>query len=317
MSTTIEASGANAGIAKPPAHPGTSNRFALIGALGIVWVLWGSTFAGMRFGLTSFPPYVLGSVRFLISGALLWLFCLAIGRGRPTRRDVRNAIVTGTTLLLLGNGVTIWVVQYLPTGITSLLLALSPVWMAVFDFVLNRKVPTRLAIFGMALGLAGMVLLLAPKGGGVAIPLVPAMIAIGASISWAFGSMLQRRDGVDNLLLATGMQMLVGGALLGIEATLFGQWHVDVRTVAPQAWFGLGWLVVFGGLIAYSAYLYTMQKTSTAVASTYAYVNPVVSIILGIVLFHEHLTAIEATASVVILAGVAVMMIPRRVAVSG
>ncbi len=135
-----------------------------------------------------------------------------------------------------------------------------------------------------------------------------------ASISWAFGSIYQRRAGrSDNLLLATALQMLAGGLLLALEAALTGEWRAfDVHAVSLASLGGFLWLVVFGSLIAYSAFLYTMQHATTALASTYAYVNPLVAVVLGFLFFGEHLSPLQALASAIILVGVALMMLPAR-----
>ena len=285
----------------------------LVVAIGAVWVFWGSTFAGIRFALGSVPPFAMASARFLLAGAILYAICALRGRARATRADVVRAAVTGASLLLVGNGTTAWVVQYLPTGITSLLLSLTPVWMAIIAFAWGRERPARLAIAGMLLGFAGLALLLQPKATS-ALPLWPAVLAVVASVAWSFGSVYQRRaPKADNLVLVTALQMLFGGALLAVQAAFFGDWRaLDVHAITGAAWGGFAWLVVFGSLIAYSAYLYTMQSASTALASTYAYVNPIVAVVLGMVLFHERFTPLEAVASTVILAGVALMMVPAR-----
>ncbi len=278
-----------------------------------VWLLWGSTFAAMRYAVTTMPPFVMVSSRFLLAGALLYALCVLRGRARVSRDDLVRAGVTGATLLLLGNGTTAWTVQFLPTGINSLLLSLTPVWMALIAFAWGGERPTRFAVVGMVLGFAGLALLLQPKATS-AFPLWPAIIALLASVSWAFGSMYQRRSPKStNLLLATALQMLVGGVLLALEAALFGQWRaLDVHAISAASFGGFAWLVICGSLFAYSAYLYTMQNASTALASTYAYVNPIVAVILGMLLFHERFSPLEALASAIIVIGVALMMLPAR-----
>jgi drug/metabolite transporter (DMT)-like permease len=285
----------------------------LIFAVASVWLLWGSTFAGMRFAVRTIPPFAMASIRFTLAGLILYAVCALRGKARITRADLVRASVTGTTLLLLGNGTTAWTVQFLPTGLNSLLLSLTPVWIAIIAFAWGGERPSRMAVVGMLLGFAGLALLLQPKTSG-SIPFVPAAIAVLASISWAFGSIYQRRVGkTGSLVLATALQMLVGGVLLAIEAALFGEWQsFDVRAVSAASLGGLAWLVVFGSLFAYSAYLYTMHSASTALASTYAYVNPVVAVAIGMVLFHERFTPLEAAAGTVILVGVALMMLPPR-----
>lgn len=309
---SIEASAPGIGIGPVPRIAARVDA-RLVVALIAVWVLWGSTFAGMRYAVATMPPFVMASMRFFVAGAVLYAICLLRGKGRVSRDDLVRATITGSSLLLLGNGMTAWTVQFLPTGINSLLLSLSPVFMAIIAFAWGGERPTRLAVIGMVLGFAGLALLLQPKATS-AIPLWPAIVSLLASVAWSFGSIYQRRAGkAGSLVLATALQMLVGGALLAVEAALFGQWRsFDVHAVAAASWGGFAWLVVFGSLFGYSAYLYTMQAASTALASTYAYVNPIVAVILGMLLFHEHFTPLEALASAIIVIGVALMMVPRR-----
>ena len=309
----VEASAPGIGVAAPDLRAVSRLDVRLLVAVGAVWLFWGSTFAAMRFAVATIPPFVMASCRFLLAGAILYAICALRGKVRPSRDDLVGAAITGTTLLLIGNGTTAWTVQFLPTGINSLLLSLSPVFMALIAFIWGGERPTRLAVGGMVLGFAGLALLLQPKATS-AIPLWPALVALLSSISWAFGSIYQRRARKPrSLVLATALQMLVGGAFLAIEAALFGEWRsLDPHAIAAASFGGFAWLVLFGSLIAYSAYVYTMRSASTALASTYAYVNPVVAVMLGMLLFHEHFTPLEALASAVILAGVALMMVPRR-----
>ncbi|HYZ15564.1 MAG TPA: EamA family transporter [Candidatus Acidoferrum sp.] len=280
-------------------------------AIAAVWLLWGSTFAGMRAAVQTMPPFAMAAARFLIAGALLFALAALRGKARVTRADLVRALVTGATLLLLGNGMTAWTVQYLPSGINSLLLSCSPIWMAIVAYLWGGEKPSRLAVVGMVLGLAGLALLVGPQSRN-AIAFWPAIVAVLASISWSFGSIFQRRiGGTDSVVLATALQMLVGGTLLAIEAALTGEWGaVHVRAISATSWVGFAWLVVFGSIAGYSAYLYTMRAASTMLASTYAYVNPIVSLALGYALFGETLNAREGLASAVIVAGVALMMMP-------
>jgi drug/metabolite transporter (DMT)-like permease len=279
-------------------------------ALGSVWLLWGSTFAAIHIASATIPIYLMVAARFTLAGLILWAVCLALGRGIPTRGDWLRALVTGSTLLLLGNAVTAWSTQYVPTGLCSLLLCLTPIWMALITFAFSRERPTRAAIAGMLLGFAGMALLLQPGVTGH-LPLVPTLMLIFGSISWAFGSIYQRRYGSSNVILSTALQMIVGGALIGIESGVLGEWgRFDPGAVSTASLLGFGWLVVGGSLFAYSAYLWSMQNLPTSLASTYAYVNPVVALLLGALLFGERLTPLAIVASIVILGGVALMMRP-------
>ena len=234
------------------------------------------------------------------------------GRARPTRADLVRAAVTGFSLLLLGNGTTAWTVQYLPTGINSLLLSLSPAWMALIAFAWGGERPTRAGVAGMVLGFTGLALLLQPRATS-ALPWWPVVLCLLASVAWAYGSIYQRRTPPASVALSTALQMLAGGVMLAIEAAAFGQWRAfDVHAILPSSYAALAYLVAFGSLAGYSAYVYTMQNASTPLASTYAYVNPVVAVVIGMLLFHERFTPLEAAAGAIIVAGVALMLVPRR-----
>jgi drug/metabolite transporter (DMT)-like permease len=308
----VEAAEGNVGVAPAHAVALSANTGLAVLAIGCVWLLWGSTFAAIRLATGTIPVFAMVAARFLVAGAVLWGVCLILRRGNPTWADWRRALVTGATLLVLGNAVTAWSTQFVPTGLCSLLLSLTPIWMALMDFAITRERPTRAAMIGMLLGLAGMALLLQPRVSG-GLPLVPTLALIFGSISWAFGSIYQRRGGTTNVMLATALQMLVGGALIGIESALLGEWgrfgSVAISSTSLAAW---AWLVVGGSLFAYSAYLWTMQHVPTSLASTYAYVNPIVALILGALLFGERLSPLGVVASAVILCGVALMMLPSR-----
>ena len=310
---TVEANAPGLGVARADRRLHSKLDVRLVLAIAAVWLFWGSTFAGMHLAVATMPPFVMAAARFTLAGLVLYAVCLATGRGRAGRDDLARAGVTGLTLLLLGNGMTAWTVQYMSTGINSLLLSLSPVWMAIIAYLWYGERPGRIALAGMLLGLVGLAVLLSPRS-STTFPVWPAAVAVLASVAWAYGSVYQRRAGrSDNLILATALQLIAGGLLLAVEAAFTGEWnHLDLQAVSASSWAGFVWLVVFGSLVGYSAYLYTMQNASTAVASTYAYVNPVVAVILGMLLFHERFTPLEAVASTVILTGVALMMIPVR-----
>jgi drug/metabolite transporter (DMT)-like permease len=284
----------------------------LAAAIFAVWFFWGATPAGMRLAMSSMPPFVMAAVRFAIAGSVIFAFAAIIGRARPTAAIVRNALVSGFLLLFLGNGMMSWALQYLPTGLNALLVSIAPVWLALIEWCYARIVPPKLAIAGMLLGISGIAVLFGPKS-ATALPLIPALVAIGSSVCWALGSAVQRHARPDNPILSTSLQMLFAAAMFAVEAAALGEWTSwDVRAMQPVAVLGLAWLIVCGSLISYPAFIYTMRHADAALATTYAYVNPLVTIGLGMLLFHEQLGASEAFAGVIILGGVALMMLPLR-----
>ncbi len=225
---------------------------------------------------------------------------------------MRNALVSGFLLLFLGNGMMTWALQYLPTGLNALLVSIAPVWLAIIEWGYVRIVPPRLAIAGMLLGISGIAVLFGPKS-ATALPLIPALAAIGSSLCWALGSAVQRHARPDNPILSTSLQMLFAAAMFAVEAAVLGEWSSwDVHAMQPASVLGLAWLIVLGSLISYPAFIYTMRHADAALATTYAYVNPLVTIGLGMLLFHEQFSVAEAFAAIVILGGVALMMRPMR-----
>lgn len=285
----------------------------MVAAIVVVWFFWGATPAGMRLAMNAMPAYVMATLRFCIAGGIIAGIALAAGSGLPTRAMWRNALVSAVLLMLLGNGLMTWSLQYLPTGMNGILVSLAPIWLALLEFASARIVPTRLAVLGMALGVSGMLLLFAPSSLAT-LPFVPALVAVLSSVFWGAGSAYQRHARTGSALLATGLQMLLGSGLFAIEAWLLGDWaRFDPRAVPPSALFGLAWIIFAGSLLSYPAFIYTMRHAGAALATTYAYVNPMVTVGLGMLLFGERFTPVEGLAAAVILTGVALMVVPARV----
>lgn len=293
------------------------NPLALGAAIFAVWIFWGAVPAGMRLAMISLPPFVMATFRFAVAGAVIWAVAIALGRGRPTRAMLRQAIVSGFFLLFLGNGLMTWALQYLPTGINALLMSIAPVWLALVEWIYARIVPARIALVGMALGIAGTAVLFAPHDAG-SFPLVPALVALASSVSFAIGSAVQRHAPPANAVLATALLMLAAAAMFAIEAAFVGDWgRWGARALQPAAVLGLAWIITCGSLISYPAYIYTMRHASSALATTYAYVNPLVTIGLGMLLFGERFTAGEALAAAIVLPGVVLMVLPQAARVQG
>ena len=278
-------------------------------ALLCVWICWGATYAGMHAATASFPPFVMSAIRFGISGAIIYVIALARGEVVPTRSEWRAALVTGASLLVFGNTLIAWSTHLMPSGVSALIVSLSPAFMLGFDALLVGARPTRFAIVGVIIGFAGLCLLIGPQWGH-GLPPLAAMLALIGTIAWAFGTIYSRRFGGGRLFISVAMQMLMGSVMLGICALVLGEWRTfHLAAVTPSAYDGIGFLIV-GGLIAYCAFLYLVQRAPTAIVSTYAYVNPIIAVILGIWLFHERVSGGSAVAIAVIIVGVACMVLP-------
>ncbi|MEO6990507.1 MAG: EamA family transporter, partial [Candidatus Baltobacteraceae bacterium] len=205
-----------------------------------------------------------------------------------------------------------WCLQTIPSGIGSLFFSLAPLWMAIFAAVLFGERLTLPAALGLALGFGGMAYLIAPHG-AVHFPFWPTALGVFSSVAWAFGSVLQRRFAFVDLLQASAMQMLVAAVVLAAVAIATGE-RVSAASFSPATLGALAFLVICGSVIGYSCYLYVMREAATTLASTYAYVNPVVALAIGSLLLHEALTTRTLLGAIVIVAGVALMIASPKAA---
>jgi drug/metabolite transporter (DMT)-like permease len=278
--------------------------------LALVYVLWGSTSPAMKIAVTSVPPFWMAAIRFGCAGSVLWTWCRVRGVPMPTAREWRNAALTGIVLLVLSNAVFASTLQYLPSGIGALVFALAPLWMAVFAFLMFGEKLSGLAVAGLAIGLAGMVFLYSPAG-GQQLAAWPSAIALLTSLVWGFGSILQRRLRGGDVVQTSTMQMLAASATLVIFALVSGE-RLAVADFTAPATGAIAYLVVFGSIVGFSAYLWLMNNVATTLASTYAYVNPVVSLAIGIGLLHEPFSWRLAIGAAVILSGVALMIVAPK-----
>lgn len=293
---------------------GSPSPATVAGALAVVYVVWGSTYYFIRVAIDTMPPLLMGAVRFTVAGSLLYAVAVRAGDRRgdvPTLRHWRSAFIIGVALLTLGNGGVILGEQYIPTGITALLIATVPLFMALFAWLFAGERMRPMTTAGIAVGLFGVVLLLRPGANGGASPTAMLILLI-APICWASGSLYARRASLPaRPLVATGMEMLCGGAVLFIAAAAHGELgQVHLNAVSVRSALALAYLVVFGSIIAFSAYVWLLRNASTPLVSTYAYVNPLVAVLLGWALLGEHITGQTLVAAALIV--VAVAMILRR-----
>lgn len=278
-------------------------------ALGAVYVIWGSTYLAILFAIETIPPFLMAGTRYLTAGAILYLWARAQGAPRPSLIHWRSAAVIGAFLLLMGNGSVVWAEQRIDSGFTALLISTEPLWIVLLVWLqTGRKRPNPRVIAGLVLGFVGLVLLVRPSG-SAKIDLLAAAVVVLASVSWAWGSLYGQRAPLPSSPIAsTGLQMLAGGALLLIASTITGEpARFVLSEVSLRSWLSLGYLVVFGAIVAFTAYVWLMRVAPPVLVSTYAYVNPVVAVFLGWALAGEPLTAGMLGAAAVILTGVAVI----------
>ncbi len=281
-------------------------------ALGAVYVIWGSTYLAIRFAIETVPPFLMAATRYLTAGALLYGWARLRGAPRPKLIHWRSAFLVGAFLLLAGNGGVVWAEQKVDSGLAALLISTEPIWIVVLVWLRSgRQRPNPRVIAGMLLGFTGLVMLVRPSGvsAGAAIDPVGAAVLVLASLSWAWGSLYgQRAPLPDSPLAATGMQMLGGGTLLLIASTLTGEpARFALSKVSLRSALSLGYLIVFGAIVAFTAYVWLMRVAPPVLVSTYAYVNPVVAVLLGWAFAGEPLTAGTLISAAVILAGVALI----------
>jgi drug/metabolite transporter (DMT)-like permease len=285
-------------------------------ALATVYLLWGSTYLGIKYAIDTIPPFLMGSVRFLVAGGVLYALAIRTGDFRADRVGSRQwiaALIIGAALLLGGNGGVILAEQYVPTGVVALLVATAPLWMAIIDrVVFGRRLPA-LVIVGLVVGFGGVAFLIGSPGPGH-ISLFGAALALAAPLCWAGGSVFTRHVKLPiRPLVAAATEMLWAGLLFGILSILTGElgrlhWqHVSATSIVA-----LAYLIVFGSLIGFSAYVWLLRSAPLSLVSTYAYVNPVVAVILGAVFIGEALNGRTLIAGGIILAGVALIVVARN-----
>lgn len=288
----------------------------LIAAFAAVYVIWGSTYLGIRYAIETLPPLLMAGTRFLLAGAILYAWMrLRSGAPRPSPVQWRSAIIVGGLLLLGGNGLICWAELHVPSGVTALLVATMPIWMVMLDWMFGGgPKPTKPITFGLILGLVGILVLVNPTSlMDEPIHTVGAAVILVACVSWAVGSLYSRRAPLPrNVLVATGMEMIGGGVLLLIAGSLRGEWsQFHLEAVSWRSIAAFAYLVVFGALVGYTAYIWLLQVVSPAAVSTYAFVNPVVAVLLGWMLAGEPIGPRTIVAAALIVGAVALITLRK------
>ena len=281
-------------------------RIFIILSLLSLYFLWGGTYLAMRIALHGFPPFILAGVRQLTAGIILFLVLWLRKHELPTRKQWLTAIVVGGLLLVVGNGGVVFAEQWVSSGLAALALGAIPLWTALFSGLFGRW-PTRIEWFGLGLGFSGLILLNL-ENGLHANPL-GAIVLFIAPIGWAFGSILSQYLPSPKGLMASASQMLAGGVLLFIVG--FGTGEHMTSMPGPGPLVAMAYLIIGGSLIAFSAYGYLLRHVRPALATSYAYVNPLVAVGLGMALAGEQITMIGLLAMLTILSGVGLVSLGR------
>jgi drug/metabolite transporter (DMT)-like permease len=296
------ASGHNAAVKSARPSPPTA---AVVVALLTVYLVWGSTYLAIAVVIKTMPPLLAAGVRYLAAGLIMVIAFAALARirrggpapERPTKAQWRSAIVIGVLLLLGGNGGVVLGELFIPSGIAAVLLAMEPMWLAGIDAGLTRRRPSALAVAGILAGFD-------PIGVG---------LVLLAGVSWAAGSIYVRHASLPRSgVLGTGMEMLAGGGALLIAGVLLGEvGQTDLAAFSTESVVALLYLIVFGSIVAFTAYTWLLANVPISVVATYAYVNPVVAVALGAVLLSEPITVRTLIAAVVIIGAVVAMVSGR------
>jgi len=269
-------------------------RWKTLIAFAIIYFVWGSTYLAIRVGVREFPPFLLAALRFLLAGAALYGWTIARGEPPPSRRQWMEISLLAILFFVLDYGLLFWAEQRVPSGIAAVLMASIPVFIALSEITLLRtqRITIRLAL-ALSAGIAGVAVLASrsPDLGGTPIDGMGATALLIASISWALGTALTRKLSLPSShVMSSGSQMLAGGALLALTSATLGEFHnFHPSRISLQAWLSLVYLVVAGSIIAFTAYVWLIRHESPTKVSTYAYVNPVVAVLLGYFLGGEAL----------------------------
>jgi drug/metabolite transporter (DMT)-like permease len=289
------------------AHALTDSRLLIPLSLFSLYVIWGSTYLAIRYALESYPPFLLAGMRFLIAGVLLFVFLRLRGIAAPSRRQWRNATITGALLLGFGNGMVCFAEQRVSSGIAAVAVASMPLFAALFSSMYGER-PTRREGLGLGIGFIGVVVL--NLGNGLSASRLGAAALLLAAMCWALGSVWSKRQDMPRGPMNTAAQMLCASVALIIVALAAGERlpaHPKLHATLAAAY-----LIVFGSIIAFSAYLYVLRHARPALATSYAYVNPPVAVLCGVMLVGEHVGPYDLAGMAIILLGVGVITLARQ-----
>jgi drug/metabolite transporter (DMT)-like permease len=289
------------------------SRARIAAAFTAVYLVWGSTYLAIRYAVETLPPFLMGGARFLLAGALLYGWCRLRERApRPTARGWAWAALVGFLMLGMGNGGVVWAETRVPSGITALIVATVALWVVLVEWVRpGGRRPTPLVAAGVLLGLVGVGVLVGPQrlGSGGGVDPIGALALNVAALAWAVGTLLARDARMPKpTLLGAAMQMLCGGAWLLLLGLVSGEAaRFDPSRASAQSLIAVGYLVAFGSLVGYTAYIWLVAHVSPTQASTYAYVNPIVAVLLGWAIAGEPVSPRMLVASAVIVGAVALV----------
>lgn len=289
-----------------------ARRLHIIIAFASIYSIWGSTYLAIRFAVQTIPPFIMLGARFIVSGTILFIWSRMRDCPNPTRRQWRNAAIAGAFLLVGGNGAVGWAEQTMPSGMTALLVSVLPFWLVLIDWARpGGRAPRVMVVAGLALGIVGIFVLVNPldHSNSAEVNKLGAGVLMVGSLSWAIGSFFSRdADLPASGFMRTAVEMIAGGLLLLACGVLAGEMRsFDIYRVSRASTLGLLYLTTFGSLLGFTAYIWLFDKVSPALAGTYAFVNPVVAIILGWMFAGERLSVRTAVAAAIVIGAVALI----------
>jgi drug/metabolite transporter (DMT)-like permease len=294
-----------------------ASRTVIVAAFTAVYVVWGSTYLAIRVVVESLPPFLSGAVRFLIAGVALLAVLKMRGAASLNREQWKYAAVTGTLLLVGGNGLVMWAEKTVPSGLTAVLIALTPVWFALLDWARpgGARPPVKTAV-GIVVGFVGVIMLVRSRhaGGQEVGDWLAALAIIVAGAFWASGSLYSKyKPNTASPWMNSAAQMVCGGAGLLVLSVFSGEpFRTQWSGVTSRSVVALGYLIVFGSWIGFSAYVYLLKHCKPSAVSTYAYVNPVTAVFLGWLILHETFSAEMLWGAAVVVAGVVIITLPEK-----
>lgn len=275
-------------------------------ALLAVYLIWGSTYLGIKFALSSFPPLLLGGIRFLIAGSVLYIWLRFQGHSKPTREQWLSCALVGALLLLIGNGGVGFAEQNVASSLVALVIAATPLWAAIFLSLMGRK-PGKLEWIGLTIGFLGVALL--NLDGQLRSEPISAAIVIASSICWSFGSVISQRLSIPSGLMASACEMLTGGALMLLIGLILGE-KISLP-ITFEASVAIIYLTMIGSLVGFTAYSFLLENVRPSLATSYAYVNPIVAVILGAFIGNEHISPMIIVSMPLIILGIAIVVMTK------
>jgi drug/metabolite transporter (DMT)-like permease len=281
-------------------------------AFATVYLVWGSTYFFIQVAVKHFPPMILGAFRFLTAGILLFGWCLLKGERAGSWGQIKPAIITGLMLLLGGTGAVIWAEKWLPSSMVAVLISSSPFWFIILDIPKwKENFTNRSIITGLIFGFIGVVLMFGEKVADAFYSvnhrneIIGLVILLFGTMSWAGGSLYSKYRSSGSTTVSTSLQMLAAGIAFILGSFISQEWNgFEWQSVTTGSWLSLLYLIFFGSLAAYSAYIWLLQVRPAAQVSTYAYVNPIIAVLLGVFFAGEHMTLLQMSGLVVILVSV-------------